>query len=315
MSSERGALATLANERRLSSDKMMELSEAAQLVHDGDVVGIGGCLYSRTPWAMLLEILRAGRRELTLTRSLMCYEAELFLARGATGRLVTSWVGIGLQWGIPKVFREFVESRSSQYEEWSHLSLGLRYKAAAMGVPFLPTRSLLGSDLLKMLSAREMDCPFTGDRLCLVPALAPDVVLIHAQRADRHGNAQIDGPTYMDGELAAAGRRVILTAEEIVPTDAIVRQAERTIVPHFVVDAVVDVPFGSFPHECYGLYEAWFEHFDEYVRLVEEDGVGGVEEYLRLYLDEPGSFAGFLERVGANVLIEQVRRAQKLVAG
>jgi glutaconate CoA-transferase, subunit A len=295
------------------SSKVIGLADAADLVHDGDDVAVGGCLYSRTPWAMLMELLRAGRRDLTLSRSLMCYEAELFLVRGAARKLVTSWVGIGLPWGIAKVFRRHVEAGDAEYEEWSHLSLGLRYQAAAMGVPFLPTRSLLGSDLLALTGAREIDDPFTGERVALVPAYAPDVALIHVHRADRFGNAQIDGAPYMDHELAGAASRVILTAEEIVDTDQIVATADRTAIPHFVVDAVVEVPYGAFPHECYGRYEAWFEHFDLYQRLVDEDGDAGVQRYLREFVDEPGSFDGFLERVGADTLREQERRAGELV--
>ena len=299
--------------RRAAKDKRMSLGEAVQIVRDGHHVAIGGCLYSRTPWASLLEILRAGRSDLTLSRNLMCYEAELFLVRGAASALVTSWVGIGLPWGIPKVFRRFVEEGRARYEEWSHLSLGLRYLAASMGVPFLPTRSLLGSDLLASTGAKEMEDPFTGERVALVPALVPDVALIHAHRADPLGNAQIDGPPYMDREIARAARHVFLTAEEIVSTDAISRSADRTTIPHFLVDAVVEVPFGSFPHECYGLYEASFAHFDDYARLVDEQGTEGVESYLRTHLDEVGSFEGFLEGVGTSVLLEQQRRARELV--
>jgi len=299
--------------RRAAKDKRMSLGEAVQIVRDGHHVAIGGCLYSRTPWASLLEILRAGRSDLTLSRNLMCYEAELFLVRGAASALVTSWVGIGLPWGIPKVFRRFVEEGRARYEEWSHLSLGLRYLAASMGVPFLPTRSLLGSDLLASTGAKEMEDPFTGERVALVPALVPDVALIHAHRADPLGNAQIDGPPYMDQEIARAARHVFLTAEEIVSTDAISRSADRTTIPHFLVDAVVEVPFGSFPHECYGLYEASFAHFDDYARLVDEQGTEGVESYLRTHLDEVGSFEGFLEGVGTSVLLEQQRRARELV--
>jgi glutaconate CoA-transferase subunit A len=299
--------------RRPAEDKRTSLAEAVQLVKNGNHVAIGGCLYSRTPWASLLEILRAGRRDLTLSRNLMCYESELFLVRGAATTLVSSWVGIGLPWGIPKVFRRFVEEGRARYEEWSHLSLGLRYLAASMGVPFLPTRSLLGSDLLAITGAKEMDDPFTGERVALVPALVPDVALIHAHRADALGNAQIDGPPYMDREIARAAQHVILTAEEIVSTDDISRTADRTSIPHFLVDAVVEVPFGSFPHECYGLYEASFDHFDEYVRLVDEHGADGVESYLRMYVDQPGSFEGFLEQIGQSVLSEQQRRARELV--
>lgn len=295
-------------------DKRMTLGEAVGLVNDGDGLAIGGCLYSRTPMASLLEILRAGRTGLTLSRSLTCYEAELFFVRGASNRIITSWVGIGLPWGIPKVFRHFVERGLVTYEEWSHLGLGLRYKAASMGVPFLPSLSMLGSDLLALSGAKEMECPFTGRKLCLIPAYHPDVALIHVHRADRFGNAQIDGPPYMDADIAAAAQTVIVTAEEMVSSEAIANHADRTVLPHFLVDAVVEVPFGSFPHECYGLYEAVFDHFDEYVTAVDEKGVAGVEEYLREHVDRAGSFEGFLERFGVNVLVRQQQRARELVA-
>jgi glutaconate CoA-transferase subunit A len=295
-------------------DKRMTLSQACSLVNGGDTVAIGGCLYSRTPMASLLELLRAGQKGLTLARNLTCYEAELFFVRGAATKLVTSWVGIGLPWGIPKVFRHYTEEGLMEYEEWSHLALGLRFQAANMGVPFLPTLSMLGSDLLPLAGAREMDDPFTGQRVCLVPAFYPDVALIHVQRADRFGNSQIEGPPYMDREIAGAAQTVIVTTEEIVSADSIAAHADRTAIPHFLVDAVVEVPFGSFPHECYGLYEADFEHFQEYVTLVEEHGAAGVEEYLSRYVDEPGSFEGFLERFGVNVLLRQQQRARELVA-
>jgi glutaconate CoA-transferase subunit A len=297
-----------------AEDKRMSLSEAAALVRDGDVVAAGGCCYSRTPWAMLLELVRAQRRDLTLARSLMCYEAELFLATGTASKLVSSWVGIGLRWGIPKVFREYVERDPSIYEEWSHLSFGLRFLAASMGMPFLPTASLLGSDLLKRTPAQEIRCPFTGELLVAVPALVPDVALIHVHTVDAAGNAQVDGPAYMDVEYARAAGTVIVTAEEVVPSEAIVRHADRTVIPGFVVDAVVEVPFGAYPHECHGRYEADFGHFDAYAETVNVDGVEGVRAYVREFVEQPGSFAGMLDLIGASRLLEQRRRARALVA-
>jgi glutaconate CoA-transferase subunit A len=297
-----------------AADKRMSLAQAAALVNDGDTLVAGGCCYSRTPWAMLLELLRAQRRDLVLARNLMCYESELFLATGAAGKLISSWVGIGLRWGIPKVFREYVERDPSIYEEWSHLSFGMRFLAASMGLPFLPTASLLGSDLLARTPAQEMRCPFTGELLVAVPALVPDVAVIHVQTVDAAGNAQIEGPAYMDVEYARAARTVIVTAEEIVPHEAIVRSADRTQIPGFVVDAVVEVPFGSYPHECHGRYEADFDHFDAYTERVSTDGVAGVEAYLAEYVEQAGSFAGFLDMIGASTLLEQRRRARELVS-
>jgi glutaconate CoA-transferase subunit A len=297
-----------------AADKRMSLAQAAALVNDGDTLVAGGCCYSRTPWAMLLELLRAERRNLVLARNLMCYESELFLATGAADKLISSWVGIGLRWGIPKVFREYVERDPSIYEEWSHLSFGMRLLAASMGLPFLPTASLLGSDLLARTPAQEMRCPFTGELLVAVPALVPDVAVIHVQTVDAAGNAQIEGPAYMDVEYARAAKTVIVTAEEVVPHEAIVRSADRTQIPGFVVDAVVEVPFGSYPHECHGRYEADFDHFDAYTERVSADGVAGVQAYLSQYVEQAGSFAGFLDMIGASTLLEQRRRARELVS-
>jgi glutaconate CoA-transferase subunit A len=307
------ARARLLEKDRSVRDKRMELDEAIALVRDGDGIAVGGCLYSRTPMASLLEVLRQGRSELTLVRNLTCYEAELFLARGAAERIVTSWVGIGLLWGLPKVFRHFTENDVSVYEEWSHLSLGLRFRAAAMGLPFLPTKSMLGSDLLPLSQAKEMTCPFTGERLALIPAYHPDVGLIHVQRADRFGNAQIDGPPYMDKDIAVAAQTVILTAEEIVEPEVITAHPDWTAIAHFTVDAVVEVPYGSFPHECYGEYEADFDHFQEYVDLVDDKAVHGAQEYVSRYVDATGSFAGFLELFGAETLSRQRERAKELL--
>ncbi len=314
MADELGRAEARRRERdRSVRDKRVPLSEAVSLVGDGDRVAIGGCLYSRTPMALLFELLRSGRSRLTLERSLMCYEAELFFVEGAADRIVSSWVGIGLRWGIPKVFRHFIENDLASYEEWSHLSFGLRLKAAAMGVPFLPTRSLLGSDLLPLNNAKVITDPFTGEKVCLVPASFPDVALLHVHRADRFGNCQIEGPPYMDREIAQAAHTVIVSAEEVVEPEVISRAPDRTTLPHFLVDAVVEVPFGSFPHECYRLYEANFDHFDEYVTLVDEKGAEGVKEYLAEYVHGPRSFQGFLERLGLSTILEHQRRARELI--
>ena len=121
--------------------------------------------------------------------------------------------------------------------------VGMRFRAGAMGVPFMPMRSMLGSDVgRKRPEAKEFDCPFTGEKLLLVPALNPDVALIHVQRCDAYGNAQIDGLQFMDIDLAMAANRVILTTERIVSNDQIRRSPDQTKIPFFCVDAVVEVP-------------------------------------------------------------------------
>jgi glutaconate CoA-transferase subunit A len=297
---------------RALRDKRMPAGDAARLVQDGNHVAIGGCLYSRTPLVTLREILRLRRVGLTLSRNLMCYEGELFLVAGATRSLVTSWIGIGLPWGLSRITREFVEGGQAHFEEWSHLALGLRYRAAAMGVPFLPTLSMLGSDLLGRTSARTMTCPFTGETLCLVPALFPDVAVIHVHRADCFGNAQIDGYPHMDPDLAAAAATVILSTEEIVSTDEIRRTADRTVIPFFTVDAVVEAPFGAYPHECYGRYEADLDHIGAYARGVAAGGAAAVRAYLDEYVYGLDTFDAYLERFGAARLRRQQQAAREL---
>jgi len=299
---------------RLVADKLVTAREAVLLVRDGDHIAIGGTLYSRTPMALLFELLRTGRTGLTLSRPLACHETELFLACGAAERIVTSWVGIGLRWGLSPVLRHYVENGLASYDEWSHLALGLRYKAAAMGVPFLPTRTMLGSGLADRTGTQRVSCPYTGEELLAVPALAPDVTILHAHRADVYGNVQVDGYRHMDVDMARAARRVIVSAEEIVAPEVIEAAPGSTMLPHFTVDAVVEAPFGSYPHECYGRYEADFRHFDDYVALLREHGPDGARRYVDRNVLGQADFAGFLETAGAGRLDELTRAAQELTS-
>jgi len=295
-------------------DKRASAAEAAGLVKDGDHVAIGGCLYSRTPMALLREVLRRRPRGLTLSRSLMCYEGDLFMVAGSAECVTTSWMGIGLPWGVSRVLRQCVESGRVRFDEWSHLALGLRYRAAAMGVPFLPTLTTLGSDLLDAGGAKTMDCPFTGEKLCLVPALFPDVAVLHVHRADRYGNAQIEGYEHMDADLARAATVVILSAEEIVTPDELRRRGDATSIPFFTVDAVVEAAFGSFPHECFGRYHADLDAIGEYGRAVGERGTEATEEFLERWVWSPETFADYLDLFGPERLDQQRRRASELLA-
>jgi glutaconate CoA-transferase subunit A len=157
----------------------------------------------------------------------------------------TRWFAQGILWVLSKVMRHHVEKGGKRFQEWSHMAMGMRFSAGGMGVPFLPIRSMLGSDVLKQRpEAREFDCPFTGEKLLLVPALNPDVALIHVQRCDPFGNAQIDGLQFMDIDLAMAADRVILTTERIISNDQIRRAPDQTKIPFFCFYAVVKGRFG-----------------------------------------------------------------------
>src|SRR6516165_9244187 len=293
--------------------KVMSLDEAAALVHDGEVVGIGGSTMSRTPMGMIWALIRAGRKRLTCARSIVSSDGDLLLGSGACDHVVTSWFSQSILWGVSKVMRHHVETGKACYDEWSHMAMGMRLRAGAMGIPFMPIRSMLGSDVRKQRpEAIEMDCPFTGDKLLLVPALNPDVALIHVQRCDPYGNAQIDGLQFMDIDLAMAANRVILTTERIVSNDQIRRAPDQTKIPFFCVDAVVELPFGCAPHECYGVYEPLFAHLEYYVALVNDDPVKGMQQYLERFVHGPESWSEFLALIGIDELLEAARAGESI---
>lgn len=297
-----------------TGDKLTSLEDAATRVRDGDVVAVGGCLFSRTPLGLVRELLRQRRRGLTLVRNLTCTEGEWLMVAGALERVITSWMSIGLPWGVSRIMREWVEGKRVVFEEWSHLALGLRFRAAAMGVPFLPTLTMLGSDLAATTGLRTVEDPYTGRTLAAIPALFPDVALLHVHRADRFGNCQIDGYPHMDPDIARAAHTVVVSTEEVVLEGQIRREPDRTVIPGFLVDAVVHVPWGAFPHECYGLYEADFDYFDAYTAAIAARGSEAVLEELDRYVYGPASWLEYLETWGPERLGRQQRRARELTA-
>jgi glutaconate CoA-transferase, subunit A len=294
-------------------EKVMSLEEAAALVPDGATLGLGGSTLSRTPMAMIWALIRAGRKDLFCARSITSSEGELLFASGTSRHLLTSWFSQGIVWGVSRNMRLYTETGRARFEEWSHMAVGLRFRAGAMGVPFLPMRSMLGSDVIAQLpDAKQIDCPFTGEKLVLVPALNPDFALIHVQRCDAFGNAQIDGLPFMDLDLAMAATRVILTTERIVSNDQIRRAPDQTKIPFIAVEAVVEVPFGSAPHECYGVYEPLFAHLDAYAAQIRKDPEEGIRAYLEQYFYGPQSWTEYLDLLGLAELLDARRRGTSI---
>jgi len=284
------------NKDRGLREKVMSLTEAIHLIQDGDHVAAGGCHYSRTPMAAIWELIRQKKKDLVYSRSISSTEGDLLLVAEATKHVITSWFSPGVTWGVSRAMRHYTQEKLAIYEEWSHMSLGLRYRAGAMGIPFIPTRVMLGSDLFPRLpELKEMECPYTGEKLALVPALNPNVAILHTQRCDAYGNVQSEGLPFMDQDIAGASDKVIITTERIISNDQVRRSPDRTSIPFFMVDAVVEVPYGCLPHECYGYYEPDFSHMDYYVKLMMGKGPEGVKEYLDQYVYAPESWTDYLE--------------------
>jgi glutaconate CoA-transferase, subunit A len=294
-------------------EKVMSLEEAAALVPDAASVGIGGSTLSRTPMAMIWALIRAGRKDLLCARGITSSEGELLFASGTSRHILTSWFSQGIVWGVSRIMRAYTETGRARFEEWSHMAMGLRFRAGAMGIPFLPMRSLMGSDVVARLpDVRPIECPFTGEKLVLVPALNPDFALIHVQRCDAYGNAQIDGLPFLDVDLAMAANRVILTTERIVSNDQIRRAPDQTKIPFMAVEAVVEVPLGSAPHECYGLYEPLFAHLDAYAAGIRRDPEEAARAYLERYFYSPKSWTEYLDRLGLQELLDARRRGTSI---
>ena len=143
-------------------EKVMSLKDAIGLIRDGDHVASGGCHYSRTAMAAIWEIIRQKKKNLVYSRSITSTEGDLLLVSGVTQHIVTSWFSPGVTWGVSRVMRHYTQQKLAVFEEWSNMSLGLRYRAGAMGVPFIPARVMLGSDLFPRLAdIKQMECPFT----------------------------------------------------------------------------------------------------------------------------------------------------------
>src|SRR5215203_6317588 len=303
----------LAKRDRGLREKVVSLADAASFVRDGDSVGIGGSTMSRTPMALIWALIRAQRKNLSCSRCIISSDGDLLFGSGISDHIISSWFSQGILWGVSKVMRHHVETGTAKYEEWSHMAVGMRFRAGAMGVPFMPIRSMLGSDVLRQRpEAIEMDCPFTKEKLLLIPALNPDVALIHVQRCDAYGNAQIDGLPFVDIDLAMAANKVILSTEQVVSNDQIRRAPDRTRIPFFAVDAVVELPFGCAPHECYGVYEPMIRHMESYVELVNKNPVDGMQQYMERFVYGPKSWSEFLALIGIDELLEAARAGESI---
>jgi acyl CoA:acetate/3-ketoacid CoA transferase alpha subunit len=248
----------------------------------------------RCPQSLVNEIVRQGKNNLRVAGQGV-YELDMLLAAGLVKALDHTYIGLEV-YGISNCLRREVESGRVTCVEWSNAGIAWRFKAAAMGVPFIPVRSMLGTDTLKYSAAKVVEDPFTGDPIALLPALILDVGLIHVHRADKYGNAQIDGISGFAFEMARASKTLIISAEEIVDTGVIRARPDRTIIPYYLVDAVVHAPFGSHPGEMCYLYERDEPQIKAWVQASKTPQ--GAQEYLEKYIYGVKNHQEYLERIG-----------------
>ncbi|MBC7225323.1 MAG: CoA transferase subunit A, partial [Anaerolineae bacterium] len=261
------------NKSRALVDKRMTVQEAVRrFVHDGDYVAIGGFGHIRIPMAVVYEIIRQRKRDLAIAGKTAVHDIDVLIGGGCVSEVECAYAfGHELR-GLSPAGRRAVESgRVKVVAEISNAGYQWRFLAAAMGLPFIPARNLAGTDTFERSSAKLVRDPWSGKPIVLIPAAYPDVALFHVPRCDKYGNAQIDGILVEDFELSRAARRVIVTTEEIVDEDVIRSNPRHTVIPYYVVDAVVEVPFGAHPTEMPYHYFFDEEHIREWLRLSRTD--------------------------------------------
>ncbi len=284
-----------------AQNKCMDLQEAIKAyVSDGAHISIGGFTINRNPMAAVYEIMRQRKKGLHLYAHSNGHGADELIGGGCIARLEIAYGGSGRFAPTCIRFRKAVQEGRLPVEDYSNYQMTLRFTAGAMGVPFLPTRSSLGTDIVNRwgfgIEQRKedpklpndklivMDNPF-GDwtdapKLVLVPAINPDVTIIHVQKADATGLSRIKGLTFADVEQAKAARRLIVTCEKLVETDALKADPDINQIPPFCVDAVVHVPYGAYPTACYGCYDYDPIYLNRYKKTAPDD------ESHRAYLEE-----------------------------
>jgi glutaconate CoA-transferase, subunit A len=260
--------------------KMMPLSQAIhQYVQDGDIIYAAGFTHL-IPFAAGHEIIRQERRDLVLARATPDLIYDQMVAAGCARKVVFSYMGNpGV--GSLRILRSALEAGKLEWEEYSHFSMISRLQAGATGLPFMPMNPTAAGDLERANpNYRTVTDPYSGQPVVVVPALKPDVAIVHVQRADADGNAQIWGIIGEQKEAAFAAERVILTAEEIVSADVIRSDPNRTLIPGFIVDAVCQVPFCAHPSYTQGYYDRDNDFYLEW------DEISKTAESVQKYLDE-----------------------------
>jgi glutaconate CoA-transferase, subunit A len=253
---------------RMMKNKVMDLKDAvAEYVHDGDYLGIGGFGANRTPVAACHEIVRQKRKNMGFAGHTSTHDMQILSAGEVYDRLDAAYV-VGLEArGLSACSRRYLESGKVTITEWTNYCLTVRMKAAAQGVPYLPARNMMGTDTFRKSAAKMGECPFTGKKLVLLPALYVDVAIIHVHEADIYGNCRFRGIAVSDLDLANASKRLIITTEKLISNEEIKRDPSATNIPFYLVDAVCEVPFGAYPGNMPYEYFSDEDHLKEWLSV------------------------------------------------
>ena len=286
--------------------KQISLQQAAKLIPNESMVFIGGFAHIRACMAFSRELIRQKKQNLHLVSSGPTLHSDLLAAGKVVDKFEIAFYGIETLGPAPNMKRR-AEEGSIKIEDYTNLSMTMRLYGGAIGVPFMPVKSLLGSDIEKKSVFKDIEekvvsveCPFTGEPVCLVPSVRPDFGVIRVQRVDTEGNVQIDDAAASDVDGLKAAKVKIILAEEIVSPARIRRDPKRTEVPGIMVDYIAKVPWGAYPTAMYNFYDYDQEHIEEYVKQCETEE--GWQKYLKEWV-RPSEEA-ILKKIGRTRLAE-----------
>jgi glutaconate CoA-transferase subunit A len=301
-----------------NSKKIMTAAEAvSRFVADGALVGMGGQTIGRCAMALIHEMVRQRKKNLTLVGCNLSINMDILVGAGLVKRTECG-TGNLERFGTTHAWRRFIEAGKLENEDYSHLGMVSRFLAGEMGLPFMPIRSLIGTDILSRQSSSTgkkyemMTNPWDPkDRVALLPAITPDVSVVHVQKADEQGNLIIEGFLTHEPEMIRASKVVIASCEEIIPADEIRKYPERTTIPYVYVHALVPQPWGAHPTSVYRYYQHDADHLREYQKAAREGGAV-FDAYLEKYVFSCASFDDYLDKIGGlkkyNRLQQEMRK-------
>ncbi len=297
--------------KKLVSKETTVKDAVNKYIKDGDYVAVGGFGGVRIPTSVLHEILRQKKKDLGFSGHVSTHDCQILSAGKSFNRCDAAYI-VGLEArGLSKHARKVFQSGDIKVTEWSNAALSWRFKAAAMGIPYLPAKTMLGTDTFKYSAGKEVLCPFTGEKLLALPALHPDVAVIHVHRADVYGNCQIDGIIVADDDIAKAAKRVIITTEKIIDHEDIRNDPGKTIIPFWLVDAVIEVPFGSYPGNMPDEYFSDEEHLSEWLSV--ENDEKEFEAFLNKNIYSCKDFNEYIMKNGGIEKMRKLRRLEKFI--
>ncbi len=294
---------TRVNKTRALVDKRMRIKDAVKkFIKDGDYLAIGGFGHIRIPMAIIYEIVRQRVKNLSVAGHTAVQDIDVLMAGGCVSSVDIAYVvGFELR-GLSGVQRRLFESGQVKKTEYTNGAMSYRVRAGAQGIPFIPVKVMLGTDTMMHSPGKVVQCPFTGEKVLLLPALNPDVCIIHAHRADMYGNVQIDGHIVKDDLQARASKRVIVTCEELVSDEIIRSDPGKTVIPFYMVDAVIEQPWGSHPGNM--PYKYYFDHefTEDYLTAGRDKDLEAIDYWLEKWVYSLNDYDEYLTKLGAKRL-------------